>query len=356
MFRSFYRTALVALATAAAAATAAPAGTATTDRPVFSGQATAVTATVPLLGQTIVLGDTGYFEAPAFAADNCAEQGVNLGTTLTVEASILCGSTNASGNESVSKAHVAELEATVAGIPVSATVLSSDASASCGATGGVLTGDADVADARVGAFVIDADPLLPSPRNEPIVIDPITGAFIVIGERRTTSSGNHSSLTITALRVVVPGVADVSFATAHADVRCQGKPACPSPTFMTSGGWIDGKRHFAVAFRDGDLDWGHMMFTDKANGLTVRGAKPWLASLVYGATGADGEGQLYGNATVTRNRVTDPSPVPFRVRLLDKGEPGRGDFFELELGGTIIAAGPLAGGNIQAHKPCRNVS
>ena len=69
---------------------------------------------------------------------------------------------------------------------------------------------------------------------------------------------------------------------------------------------------------------------------------------------AESGGQLIGEASVTRNGTT--TVQPFRVKVIDSGEPGRRDYCELDVGGTIIAAGNLEGGNLQAHRPCKNVS
>ena len=99
------------------------------DRPVFSGQATAVQAEV--LDQQLTLADTGYFEAPEFLPPApCTEEGINI-PNVSVAAEILCASTRGKGDHSMSNAHVAALDANVAGIPVTAALLRSDAKAEC---------------------------------------------------------------------------------------------------------------------------------------------------------------------------------------------------------------------------------
>lgn len=343
------------LAVAAATGVATTAATAAGDRPIFSGQATALSAKILDL-PTITVADTGYFEAETFASpDTCTDVGVPpLTDQLRAEAEIFCSTTRADGNESASDSYIAALDATVAGIPVSATLLQSSASASCGATGPLFENEeVNLADVRVGNVVVDLDAAVPTPRNEPIMIDPVLGSYFVVGQRTVTSNGNYSSLTLTALRVVVPGVADVSFATVHVDVRCQGRPACPAPSFVTGGGFISGKRYFTIGVRDGDLDWGHFMYSNKASGLKVTGVKSFLLASVYDAAGTEGEAQLAGNAKVVKNGVAQTQLVPFHVRVTDRGEPGRSDWFELKLGGELIAAGSLEGGNVQAHRPCK---
>jgi len=320
--------------------------TATTeDRPVFSGRATAVTAKV--LGLELPpLADTGYFESEAFGPETrCTREGIAV-PPHSVGAEIFCATTAGQGDHSFSEAHVAALNANVAGVPITATLLRSEASAGCSAFAPGVDGNADLAEVRVGSVTIDPDPLV-TPRNQPIPIPGVPGAYLIVGERTTNFNGNHGDITLTALRVVVPGPlpgtdTDVSFARVHADVKCQGRPVCPQPRFVTGGGFLSGKRHFVIAFREGDLDWGHLMYSDKARGVRITADKPFTTTDVYPWPNADGGGTVTGRTT---------SGDLFRSEIIDVGEPGRQDWFTLDIAG---AAGNLEGGNIQVHKPCRD--
>jgi hypothetical protein len=318
------------------------------DRPVFSGRATAVEAKVLNL-DPITVADTGYFEAPEFLPPApCTEEGIAV-DPVSVSAEILCASTRGQGDHSMSNAHVAALDANVAGIPVTATVLRSDATAECSALAPVLSGTAHVLEAQVGPVTIDADPLLPTPRNQPVPIG-VLGAYFIIDEQDTSFNGNRGDITLTALRVVVPGVADVSFARAHADIICQGRPVCPGPHFVTGGGFLNdehGKKHFVIAFREGDLNWGHLMYSDKDSSAKLRAAKPFTSATVDPNEGKEGGGTLIGTMTAGDT---------FRAHITDNGEPGREDVFELfspDPNGVTLASGNLDGGNIQVHKACR---
>lgn len=319
--------------------------TADSSRPVFSGQATALNAKVLNL-EPITLADTGYFEAPEFLGPApCTEEGI-AADPVSVRAEILCASTRGKGDHSMSNAHVAALDANVAGIPVTATLLRSDATAGCSALAPVLSGTAHVLEAQVGPVTIDADPLLPTPRNQPVPIG-VLGAYFIIDEQETSFNGNRGDITLTALRVVVPEVADVSFARAHADVICQGNPVCPGSHFVTGGGFLNGsngKQHFVIAFREGDLNWGHLMYSDKGSGVALRAAKPFASATVY-PEGKEGGGKLTGTTTATHT---------FTAHITDNGEPGRDDVFDLfSPDGMTLASGTLDGGNIQVHKACR---
>jgi len=317
------------------------------DHPVFSGQATALRAKV--LGIDVPpVGDTGYFEAASFMPPTqcLADQGITV-DHLSANAEFFCGSTAGQGDQSSSEAHVAALDADVAGIPVRATILRSETKAECSALAPVLDGQAHVLEAQVGSVQIDADPALPTPRNQPVPIPGVPGAYFIVAERTTQFNGNSGAITLTALRVVVPGLlpgtdTDVSFARAHADIRCQGQPACPQPSFVTGGGFLSGKRHFVIAFREGDLGWGHLMYSDPALGTRIRADKPFTSASVYPA-GKEGGGTVTGSSNAGA----------FEANIIDNGEPGREDWFSLDV---AKAQGTLEGGNIQVHRPCKVVS
>jgi hypothetical protein len=180
-----------------------------------------------------------------------------------------------------------------------------------------------------------------------VAIPGVPGAYFIIAEQETSSNGNRGDITLTALRVVVPGVADVAFSSAHADVICQGRPVCPGPHFVTGGGFLNGshgKQHFVIAFREGDANWGHLMYSDKDSGVTLRAAKPFTSATVY-PEGKEGGGTLTGTTT---------AGATFTAHITDNGEPGREDVFDLfSPDGVTLATGNLDGGNIQVHKACR---
>src|SRR5260370_538307 len=79
---------------------------------------------------------------------------------------------------------------------------------------------------------------------------------------------------VTALPVIVPDVlgvagADVVVSSSHADVTCQGVPACVGKDFVTGGGFITGtqsgaKGNFGVGggIKDDGTLWGHLEYID----------------------------------------------------------------------------------------------
>ena len=322
MSHSSIKRALRTLCTLAAVAAVAPASAhAADDRLVFSGQATAVRADVEALDPLglplapIVLADTGYHESPEFMADRCTEQGIALPPQLTLNAEILCSSTRGQGNHSRSTAHVAHVDATVAGIPVSATLLSSRANASCSGLTPVLEGDSTLARAQVGELVIDAD----TPRNVRIPIPGVPGAYVIVDEQSPSPNGNAGKIDVTALHIVVPGVADVAIANVHADIVCkQAPPVCPKPTHLTGGGWLVGQRHFTVNAREDDTTRGHLMYSDKAARVKVRATEFKSVKAVPG--GKDGSFLITGVAQVTRGSAI--AAEFFEETFTDNGELG----------------------------------
>jgi hypothetical protein len=341
MFRRLARPRAAAFAVAAAAFILGPtqvAGSAPGDPPVFSGQATAVDATVnvPVLGtQHIVLGDTGRFNGPAFdGTSGVLSVGVSpsqTGGILGLNGDVITSSTMTEGDHVDSQTDVVQVSGSVNGIPIAADVLHAEAHASCGANGPVLTGTASVLGVQVGTVTVPVTP----PPNTTIPI-PGTNGFVVINEQHST--GN--AIDVTALHIVLPGVADVAIANAHADVLCQGgAPNCGRARFVTGGGWIasgNSRGNFAVAARDGVGTWGHVLYKDHFTGKSYRGTPSFAA---IDATKAVIDGTLDNGHS-------------FEAVVQDLGEPGSSDTFTLSMDQQPVNGGTLQGGNIQIHRPC----
>ncbi len=172
--------------------------------------------------------------------------------------------------------------------------------------------------------------------------------YVIINEQTRESSKHYGSLTVNALHVVIPGVADVVIASAHADIACSAKPVCQGGDFVTGGGWIitpSGSRaNFAVAggLKNGSL-WGHLHYIDHGTNLKVKGTGV-TAYVVTGPTSRHIEGTCEINGV----------PGTYAVDVADEGEPGRGrDLFRITLSTGYTAGNALAGGNIQLHQPCK---
>jgi len=306
--------------------------------PAFSGQATVVRATLPVAG-TIVLADTGPLPQSGGAL-NASLLDVAVPNLLTAE--VGHASTIGQGDRSRSAASVARLAVTAGGNTVEAEFLRASAVATCAPGGGSASGQSELA-----ALVINGQQVVVSGAPNQTVMLP-GGGEVIINEQNSNGPGD---ITVNALHVIVPGVADVVIASAHADITCPGpppQPPCAGSDFVTGGGWIvspsGGRANFAVAggLKNGALS-GHLQFIDHGAGPRVKGT----GVTAYVVTGPSTR-HIEGTADI------DNMPGRYQVDVADNGEPGHDtDAFSLTLSTGYTASGLLGGGNIQLHSPCR---
>jgi hypothetical protein len=320
------------LSASVGAADAAQAASATT----FSGRATVVNATV--LGINTTLGDTGPLPSSG-GAEQASLLDANVPGLLTAE--VLHASTVGQGNRSAAEASVADVTLTVAGNTIGAELLMARAQASCGPGGASVSGSSEI----VGLVVNGQSVAVSGAPNQTISLP--LGGTIIINEQDTSTSG---SITVNALHVNVPGLADVIISSAHADITCPtGTGAgCTAKDFVTGGGFITtpsgAKGNFGVAggIKNGAF-WGHLTYLDHGTGLKAKGT----GVTAYAITGPTSR-HIEGNA-----EVNGQSGFTYTVDVNDQGEPGRSDTFAITLSNGYSAGGTLAGGNIQLHQPCQ---
>lgn len=178
----------------------------------FSGRATLVSATVPLLGN-IAIGDTGPL--PASGGDlNSSVAAVNLPGLVT--AGVGQSSASGQGNHSVSSASLTNVSLTPLGIPVTVGAVQSQAEARCQAGQPQVSGSSQLAGLTVNGtpFVVAA----------PNITLPLAVAKVVVNEQQTSTNGASGESTTNAVHVTVLGI-DLVIASSHADITCdQGKP------------------------------------------------------------------------------------------------------------------------------------
>lgn len=300
----------------------------------FSGQATVVRATAPIVGN-VVLADTGPI-APEGGAANATLLEASIPGLLSAE--VLHASVVAGGNQSSAEASVASLDLTVSGNAISADFLQAQAQAQCRDGRASVSGSSQIAVLTINGQTI----AVTGEANQTVAL-PV--GYVVINEQVASAdaSGKCASITVNALHVVVPGIADVVIASAHADICCAAQPPCDKD-FVTGGGWITGtpsgsRGTFAVA---GGLKkngfWGHLTYIDHGVRLKVKGT---------GVTS-------YTVLGPTTRRITGTCEIngmvgTYDVTVSDNGEPGRDDTFSIALSNGYSAAGNLIGGNIQLH-------
>jgi hypothetical protein len=121
---------------------------------------------------------------------------------------------------------------------------------------------------------------------------------------------------------------------------------------VTGGGWIvstpsGAKGTFGVSGGlQGDKFWGHLNYVDHGTGLHVRST----AVTAYDNDPASANGRV-----IKYNVLIGTTAGTATVRVVDNGEPGAQDRFELTLSNSYTASGDLGGGrpgggNIQLHK------
>src|SRR5436190_1151849 len=314
-------------------ATASPSSQATS----YSGRATVLQATVLGLSP-VVLADAGPL-SPSGGAEEASLLNASVPGLLTAE--VLHASTVGQGNASRSEASVAEVSLTVAGNSISAGLLQARAAAVCGTGGTTATGSSNITALSVNGQTVT----ISGAPNQRV---PLPVGEVIINEQKSTGAGD---ITVNALHVIVPGVADVIVSSAHADITCRPAPpppGCTGADFVTGGGWITGtppgaKANFGVAggIKQGAF-WGHLTYIDHGpDGPRVKGTGV-TAYKVVSATMRHIEGTA---------QVNGLDGFTYQVDVADNGEPGRNDSFKLHLSSGYDASGPLAGGNIQLHVP-----
>ncbi len=299
----------------------------------FSGQATVVRANV--LGTNVVLADTGPLPAEGGAVDATLLEASLPGL---LNAQVLHAAAVAGGSESNAEASVANLDLTVAGNSISADFLMSRARARCDDGRASVSGSSEIARLNINGEEI----VVSGEANQTIAL-PV--GQVIINEQIASSNpnGKCADIVVNALHVVVPGIADVVIASAHADICCGNPPICEKD-FVTGGGWITGtpssaRGTFAVA---GGIKqngfWGHLTYIDHGSGLKVKGTGVTSYSVV-GPTSR----RITGTCEINGQAGT------YDVVVSDNGEPGRDDTLSLALSNGYAAAGDLKGGNIQLH-------
>src|SRR5205823_8105818 len=113
--------------------------------------------------------------------------------------------------------------------------LQARATAVCRDGGATASGNSDIATLSVNGQSITIS-------GAPNQTVPLPVGEVIINEQTSNEAGD---ITVNALHIIVPGVADVIVSSAHADITCQPAPAppppgCTSADFATGGGWITG--------------------------------------------------------------------------------------------------------------------
>jgi len=117
------------------------------------------------------------------------------------------------------------------------------------------------------------------------------------------------------------------------------------------------KQHFAAAGRNGTT-WGHVLYRDTETGYSLHIKNPF--GVVYNSFATlttDADGQGFDTRLLQESKFQGGAILSWtdqgggKVLLVDEGEPGRSDYFQI-IALNATTGGLLAGGNIQMHGKC----
>ncbi len=181
---------------------------------------------------------------------------------------------------------------------------------------------------------------------------PGTECWLVINEQAAMNGDGSGDIGVTAIHFDVCHCIEGHIGFLHAGISGQRSPGeehdCGK---ITGGGWIvtptGAKGTFGVSggVRRGEF-WGHLTYIDHGTGTKVESTA---------VTGFENDPTDANGRIVTYAVTIDGVAGTARVRLVDNGEPGRDDLFEIALSNGYRAGGDLGGanaggGNIQLHK------
>jgi len=196
-------------------------GSAQNDIPNYTGRA--IGASVNALSIKTTISDTGQLQSPGTLSTQLAT--LNLPPILST--GLLTASTTAGSDRTASQASVANVNLSVLGIGISASVLTSNATAqACGGVTPAVSGGSTIVDLKVNGLSVNVT-------GAPNQTVPLLIGTLIINEQKSSvssdPSGASAGLIVNALHLKVSGLADVVVASAQASVLCGGM--CGPPVF-----------------------------------------------------------------------------------------------------------------------------
>jgi hypothetical protein len=307
----------------------------------FRGQGTAINATV--LGINTMIGDTGALPSKGGALETDLAT-VNI--PLVLSGVVAHADAIGVGDHTEASATVAALNLLCGGVLIQADLIQSRAFVSgFGGQAPVSTGSSQLVN-----LVVAGKPIVITGAPNQTIKLPV--GRVVINER----SQGVGAITVTALHVVINGVADIKLARSFAGVgpcsgctnTCSGTPNCSSNfDFLTGSGAIvnslQGLARFGVGLGlNNGLNWGGFVFDDD-DSLTHFQALSVTQYVLTSATERHIEGIGKLNGLFTVNYVLD---------VVENGTQGA--IFTLNLSNGFKISGPLSEGFLQIRGSCNN--
>ena len=186
----------------------------------YTGEA--LGASVNVLGIKTAISDTGPLPSSGGSLSTQLAS-VNLPGVLALH--LLTATTTGGLYRTSSQASVANVSVTAAGIGISASVLTSNATAqACGSSSPSVAGGSNIADLVVNGQSIT----ITGAPNQTVPL--LIGSLIIneqISSVISSSSGASSDMLVNALHLKVAGIADIVISSSHAGVSCAGSQCNP---------------------------------------------------------------------------------------------------------------------------------
>jgi hypothetical protein len=304
----------------------------------YSGEAAAVRADV--LGIKTSVSATGSVGASGGERHSSA---LTFGLPNLVRGEVAHATAFAKGNVSASEASMAHLHLTVGGNIITSAFLAAHAHARCTGTGVIVS-----ADPNIVGLVVNGQPIQVSAKPNQTI--PLPNGEIIINEQAKSSTKTSGQISVSAMHIIINGIADVALSEANAGISCPSGPeTCGNDDFSTGDGFIvrsGANANFGVAggIQANGAFIGHLEYIDHSpNGTKVHGTSVTGYTWVNATTREmDGTARVNGQAGFT-----------FHVVVTDDDASGN-DSFSIHLSNGYSASGNLVGGHIEIHGDCES--
>jgi hypothetical protein len=316
----------------------------------YSAQAVGVKITSSRGDGPYIYADTGAL-ATAGGSLTASQANVNIANGgLTVDAAD--AEAEGAGPEASAEARVSQFHVEIAmntgNVTIEADYIAANVSASSN-PGGQTAIDGQV---TIRNLTVNGQPVNVTGQANQVVQFP-NDTKLVLNERVSASTKGSADIDLVAVHFWACDF-EGRIGVANAGITVNGAPPpvdhdCGK---ITGGGWITGtpgggKGTFGVSggVRRGEF-WGHLTYIDHDTGMKVESTA---------VTGFETDSSAATGRIVTYAVKINGVDGTARVRLVDNGEPGRDDIFEIALSTGYHAGGDLGGarpggGNIQLHK------
>lgn len=186
----------------------------------YTGEATAVSVSVLGLIHTSI-SDTGPLPA---SGGSLSRSLLTFQLPGILDLSLLTASTAGANNQTTSRASVANVELTVAGVYATAEVLTSNATAACDPGSATASGTSTIAGLKVNGLSVTVT-------GAPNQTIPLIVGSLVINEQISSVNispiASSGSMLVNALHLKVNGIADVTISSSEAGVACSAPTIAP---------------------------------------------------------------------------------------------------------------------------------